>query len=46
MQLTTNSVGTHVAPFLKRVSSSISFCTFRVGFNNAIYLASKLHLTL
>ena len=39
-------VGIHVTPFLKRVIISKSFCSFRVGFNNAIYNAFKLRLTL
>ena len=46
LQLTTIDVGIHVTPFLKRVYISKSFCSFKVGFNNAIYDASKLRLTL
>ena len=34
----------HVTLFLKRVAISKSGCLFRVGFNNAIYDASKLRL--
>ena len=36
----------HVIPFLKRFNISKSFCSLRVGFNNAIYNASKLCLTV
>ena len=39
-------VGTHVIPLLKRINISKAFCSFKVGFNNAIYDASKLRLTL
>ena len=28
--------GVHVTPFLKRVNISKSFCSFKVGFNEAI----------
>ena len=38
--------GAHVTPFLKRVNISKSFCSFKVGFNEAIYVAPKLRLTL
>ena len=36
----------HVTPFLTRVNVSKYFCSFKVDFNNAIYDAYKLHLTL
>ena len=45
IQLTTNDVGIHITPFLKRVNISKSLCPFKGGFNNAIYDASKLRLT-
>ena len=38
--------GNHVTPFLKRVNISKSLCSFKVGFNEAIYVAPKLRLTL
>ena len=38
-------MGIHVTPFLKRVNISKSFCSVKVGFNNAIYDASKFRLT-
>ena len=39
-------MGIHVTAFLKRVNISKSFCSFKIGFNDAIYDASKLRLTL
>ena len=36
----------HVTPFLKSVDISSFFFKFKVGFNTAIYDASKLRLTL
>ena len=33
-----------LTPFLKSVKISNSCCSFKVGFNNAIHDASKLHL--
>ena len=46
LQLTTNRCGNYLTPFLKRANISKSFSSFIVGFNNAIYDASKLRLTL
>ena len=35
-------MGIHVTPFLKRVSISKSFCSFKVGFNNATYVVKSI----
>ena len=39
-------MGIHVTPLLKIVNISKSFFSFKVGFNDAIYDASKLRLVI
>ena len=39
-------VGFYVRAFLNRVNISESFCSFKIGFTNTVYGASKLRLTL